>query len=59
MKRSSRTSELDHRRLIEREHSVACDDGIDNDGDGRKDYDKKAGAGDAQCTSATDNSEAT
>ena len=37
--------------------AVECGDNIDNDGDGKKDYSATAGAGDAQCASATDGHE--
>lgn len=37
--------------------SSACDDGIDNDGDGYTDYDGNGGTPDPGCTSATDTSE--
>lgn len=35
-----------------------CSDGIDNDGDGKIDFNSAAGVGDRQCTSADDNNEA-
>lgn len=45
-------------RPTEEPSSPQCDDGIDNDGDGRTDFASGPGVGDRECTSADDNDEA-